>query len=89
MKERFFQYEDIEDNDIRLEINMDILRVRAFATTHNFNGEVVSRNKIVGWWSAKNKTRLFKILRNNIGNMSYKTREKYLKFVDELEGDYK
>lgn len=83
----YFEYEDIDGDDIKLEINLDILRVRAFATTYNFNGEVISRNKYVGWWSAKNKNKLFKILRNNIGNMSYLTKEKFLKFIEKLEED--
>ena len=83
----YFEYEDIDGDDIKLEINLDILRVRAFATTYNFNGEVISRNKNVGWWSAKNKNKLFKILRNNIGNMSYLSREKFLKFIKKLEED--
>lgn len=87
METYYFEYEDIDGDDIKLEINLDILRVRAFATTYNFNGEVISRNKHVGWWSAKNKNKLFKILRNNIGNMSYLTREKFLKFIEKLEED--
>lgn len=84
---KIFEYEDIDGDDIRLEINFDILRVRAFATTYNFNGEIISRNKCVGWWAAKNKLKLFKILRNNIGNMSKATREKYLEFINELESE--
>ena len=81
----YFEYEDIDDSDIKLEINLDLLRVKAFATTYNFNREIISKNKLVGWWSAKNKEKLFKILRNNIGNMSYQTREKFIKFIENLE----
>lgn len=84
MKIYYFEYENIDGDDIKLEINLDILRVRVFATTYNFNGEVISRNKNVGWWSAKNKNKLFKILRNNIGNMSYQTRGKFIKFIEDL-----
>ena len=87
MKIVYFNYKDIEDDDIKLEINFDILRVRAFATTYNFNGEIISRNKIVGWWAAKNKNKLFKILRNNVGNMTENTRIEYLKFIDKLEAE--
>ena len=83
----YFEYEDIDSDDIKLEINLDILRVRAIATTYNFNGEIISRNKCVGWWSAKSRSKLFKILRNNIGNMSNNTREKFLKFIEKLEED--
>jgi len=55
----YFEYEDIDDSDIKLEINLDLLRVKAFATTYNFNREIISKNKLVGWWSAKNKEKLF------------------------------
>lgn len=85
MKVEYFNYTDIDGDDIKLEINFDLLRVRALATIYNFNNEVISRNKIVGWWSAKNKNKLLKILRNNVGNMPYTTRKEYLKFIDKLE----
>lgn len=84
-----FKYEDIDDSDITLEINFNLLKVIARATTYNFNGEVVSRNKIVGWWTAKNKRKLFNILRNSIGNMSETTNKKYQEFVNKLENKYK
>lgn len=87
MKIIFFDYKDIEDDDIRIEINFDLLTVKIFATTYNFKGETISKNKIVGWYSAKNKNRLFKILRNNIGNMGNSTRIEYLKFIDGLESE--
>lgn len=80
-----FNYKDIEDDDIKLEINFDLLSIRAFATTYNFNGEVVSRNKTIFWWRFKSKNKLFKVLKNNIGNMSESTRVEYLKFIDKLE----
>lgn len=84
MKIKYFEYQDIDGNDIKLEVNLDILRVRAFAITYNFNGEVISRNKIVGWWSAKNKNKLINILKNNIGYMTYTTIEKYNEFIEEI-----
>lgn len=84
-----FKYEDIDDSDITLEINFNLLKVIARATTYNFNGEVISRNKIVGWWTAKNKTKFFNILRNSIGNMSEETNKKYQEFVNKLENKYK
>lgn len=84
-----FKYEDIDDSDITLEINLNLLKVIARATTYNFNGEVISRNKIVGWWTAKNKTKFFNILRNSIGNMPEETNKKYQEFVNELENKYK
>lgn len=87
MKIYYFEYEDIDGDDNKLEINLDILRVRRFTTTYNFNREIISRNKHTGWWSVTNKNKLFKILRNNIGNMSYDTREKFLSFVKKLEED--
>lgn len=89
MNEKIFKCKDIDDDDVKIEVNLDLLRVRKFAIIYNFNGEVISRNKIVGWWSAKNKNKLFKILKNNIGNMDYKTREDYLKFIERLESEYK
>ena len=85
----WFKYEDIEGDDIVLEINFNMLNVKAKATTYNFNGEVISRNKLVGWWSANTLAKFFKVLRNNIGNMSTITRETYLKFIEELENKYK
>ena len=66
-----------------------MLRVRVFATIYNFKGEIISKNKIVGWFNAKNKNKLFKILKNNIGNMGNSTRIEYLKFIEELEADKK
>lgn len=84
-----FKYEDIDSDDITLEINFNLLKVIARATVYNFNGEVVIRNKIVGWWHAKNKKKFFNILRNSIGNMSEETRKKYEEFVDKLENKYK
>lgn len=81
----YFEFEDIDGNNIKLEINLDILRVRLFATTHNFKGEIISKNKIVGWWSAKNKKKLFNILKNNVGYMNYKTIEEYNKFIINLK----
>ena len=83
MKIKYFKYKDIDDNDITLEVNLDLLRVRALAIIYNFNGEIISKNKIVGWWSAKNKNKLINIMKNNIGYMSYKTIEKYNKFSEE------
>ena len=82
MNIKYFKYQDIDGDDITLEVNLDLLRVRALAIIYNFNGEVISRNKIVGWWSAKNKKKLINIMKNNIGNMSYKTIEKYNEFLD-------
>lgn len=87
MKIVYFNYKDIEDDDIKIEINFDLLRVRVFATTYNFKGETISKNKIVGRYSAKNKNKLLKILRNNIGNMDNSTRIKYFKFIDDLESE--
>ena len=89
MNEKIFKCKNIDDDDVKIEVNLDLLRVREFVTTYNFKGEVISRNKTVGWWCAKNKNKLFKILKNNIGNMDYKTREYYLKFIDRLESEYK
>lgn len=89
MNEKIFKCKNIDDDDVKIEVNLDLLRVRKFVTTYNFKGEVISRNKIAGWWCAKNKSKLFKILKNNIGNMDYKTREDYLKFIDRLESEYK
>ena len=83
-----FRYEDIEGDDIVLEINFNMLNVKAKATTYNFNGEVISRNKVVGRWSANNLAKFFKVLRNNIGNMSTPTREAYLRFIEQLENKY-
>lgn len=85
MKIYYFEYKDIEEDDNKLEINFDLLRVRRFITTYNYNGEVISRNKYTGWWSVKSKDKLFKVLKNNIGDMDYKTREKYFKFLNDLE----
>lgn len=82
MNIKYFKYQDIDGDDITLEINLDLLRVRALAITYNFKGEIISKNKIVGWWSAKNKKKLINIMKNNIGNMSYKTIKKYNEFLD-------
>ena len=88
-KKEWFKYEDIEGDDIVLEIDFTMLKVIAKATTYNFNGEVISRDKFVGWWVANTKPKFFKVLRNNIGNMSEETRKKYLEFINELEEKYK
>ena len=85
----WFKYEDTDGNDIVLEINFNLLKVMARATTYNFKGEVVSRNKMVGWWTAKNKRKLFNVLRNSIGNMSEEIYKKYQEFVNELDNKYK
>ena len=84
-----FKYRDIDDNDITLEIDINLLRVVEKATTYNYKWEVVSRNKIVGWWTAKNKKKFLNILRNNIGNMSEETNKKYQEFINKLENKYK
>lgn len=85
----WFKYEDTDGDDIVLEINFNLLKVTERATTYNFKGEVVSRNKIAGWWTAKSKRKLFSILRNCIGNMPEETNKKYQEFVNELENKYK
>ena len=84
-----FKYRDIDDNDITLEIDINLLRAVEKATTYNYKWEVVSRNKIVGWRTAKNKRKFFNILRNNIGNMSEETNKKYQEFINKLENKYK
>lgn len=80
-----FKYENTYGDDVILEINFNLLKVIVKATTYNFKGDVVSRNKIVGWWIAKNKIKLFNILRNSIGNMSEETNRRYKEFIDKLE----
>ena len=82
MNIKYFKFEDIEGNDIKIEINLDLLRVRVFATTYNFNNEIISKNKIVGWYFAKNKKKFLNILKNNIGNMSINIRKEYENFID-------
>ena len=84
----WFRYEDIEGDEIILEINFNLLNVKAKATIYNFKGEVISRNKLVGWWSANTQAKFFKVLRNNIGNMSEPTRETYSRFIEQLENKY-
>ena len=54
----WFKYEDTDGDDIVLEINFNLLKVTERATTYNFKGEVVSRNKTAGWWTAKSKRKL-------------------------------
>lgn len=85
MNIKYFNYTDTDGDDIKLEINLDLLKVRTLATIYNFNGDIISRNKIVGKWNAKNKDKLFKVLRNCVGNMPYTTREEYYTFLNELE----
>lgn len=84
-----FKYRDIDDNDITLEIDINLLRVVEKATTYNYKWEVVSRNKIVGWWTAQNKKKFFNILRNNIGNMSEETKRNYTEFIEYLVNNNK
>lgn len=88
-KKEWFKYKDIDDDDVTLEINFNMLNAKIFATLYNYNGEVKSRNKVIGWWSATNKKKFFNMLRNNIGNMSEETRKEYLEFITELEDKYK
>lgn len=85
----WFKYKDTDGDDIVLEVNFDLLKVTAIATTYNFKGEVVSRNKLAGWWTARNKRKLFNILRNCIGDMSEETNKKYQEFVNQLENKYR
>lgn len=85
MNIKYFKYQDIDDDDVKIEINLDILRVRVFTTTYNYNGEVVSRNKCIAWWSAKNKKKFFNLLKNNIGYMTSEARQDYLEFINKLE----
>lgn len=85
---QYFEFKDIDGDDIKIEINFKLLRARAIAIVYNWNGEVISRNKHVGWWHANNLAKFFKVLRNNIGKMSSDTREKYLDFIDKLEDKY-
>lgn len=84
-----FKYEDTDGDDIKLEINFSLLKAREIATTYNFNGEIISKNKIVGKWTAKSKIKFFKILENSIGNMSERTRKEYLDFLNKLKIKYK
>lgn len=85
MNIKYFNYTDTDGDDIKLEINLDLLKARTLATIYNFNGDIISRNKIVGKWNAKNKDKFFKILKNNIGNMSETIKVEYLNFIKELE----
>ena len=84
----YFKFQDVKNDDIKVEINFKLLRVRVIAITYNCKGEVVSRNKIIGWLSANNLAKFFKVLRNNIGGMSEETRKDYLDFISKLEEKY-
>lgn len=85
-----FSYQDIEQDDIRIEVILSSLSILQVATTYNFKGEVVSRNKIIGWWEPKNEKKFFNILENNI-NISWMPEgvyEEYKLFVDRLKKKY-
>lgn len=82
-----FAYKDIEQDDIRIEVNVNTQWILQVETTYNFKGEVTSKNKIIGWWIAKNKKKFFNILENNI-NISWMPEgvyEEYKLFVDRLK----
>ena len=85
-----FAYKDIEQDDIRIEVNVNTQWILQVGTTYNFKGEVTSRNKIIGWWIAKNKKKFFNILENNINTsfMPKSVYEEYKLFVDRLKKKY-
>lgn len=84
---KFFEYEDIDGDDIKLEVNTETFKVIAWASLYNFKGGVFSKNKVLGCWVAKNKNKLLKILKNNINTsgMSEETLKKYNKFVKDFD----
>lgn len=80
-----FEYEDIENDDVRIRVDTTELTIFVTATIYNFNREVVSRNKKIFYTKCKNKDKFFTILKNNIGNMGTDTRKTYLEWVSNLE----
>lgn len=85
-----FTYRDIDDSDIKIEINFDMLKIIVKATIYNYKGEASSRNKTIGFYVAKNKKKLFNILDNSINNtfMPISTRKTYELFVAKLKKKY-
>ena len=87
-KIKIFKYKDRDDNDIKLEIDLELLRVKMYATTYNFNGEIISKNKVVGRWSTTTPKKLINILKNSIGYMPDDIKEEYENFIKSLEMIY-
>lgn len=68
-----FKFKDIDDDKCKIEVDTLVLSVK-----------ITGENRKMSYYTANSKNKLFKILRNNIGNMPRNTYRDYIKFIEKI-----